>query len=172
MIPLRDSQMKNESWLNYVFQAQPEAAKTSVRALCPTRGDSLHRPCTFSPLPFRVSTQHNFVATLWSLLFPKLQFASIQPASSFLPSLALASGHIVSFLSKTRKVPSIPLKSLFFSSLNHSKKMEGSQFIMFCQFQVLWQVIQLYIYIFPFFFRFFSKQVYYRMLSRVPCAVQ
>ena len=34
------------------------------------------------------------------------------------------------------------------------------------------KVIQLCIYIYPFFFRFFSHISYYRILNRVPCAVQ
>ena len=33
------------------------------------------------------------------------------------------------------------------------------------------KVIQFYIYINPFFFRFFSHIVYYRILNRVPCAI-
>ena len=32
-------------------------------------------------------------------------------------------------------------------------------------------MIQFYIYIYPFFFRFFSHIGYYRILSRVPCAI-
>ena len=43
---------------------------------------------------------------------------------------------------------------------------------MLCQFQVYSKVIQLYIYIQPLFFRFFSHIGYYRILSRVPCAIQ
>ena len=43
---------------------------------------------------------------------------------------------------------------------------------MLCQFQVYSKVIQLYIYICSFFFRFFTHIGYYRVLSRVPCAVQ
>ena len=43
---------------------------------------------------------------------------------------------------------------------------------MLCQFQVYSKLIQLYVYIYPFFFRFFSHVGYYRLLSRVPCAVQ
>ena len=34
------------------------------------------------------------------------------------------------------------------------------------------KVIQLYIHIYSFFFRFFSRIGYYRVLSRVPCAIQ
>ena len=40
------------------------------------------------------------------------------------------------------------------------------------QFQVYSKVIQLYIYMYPFFFKFFSHLDYYRVLSRVPCAIQ
>ena len=43
---------------------------------------------------------------------------------------------------------------------------------MLCQFQVYSKVTQLYIYIYPFFFRYFSHIGYYRILSRVPCAIQ
>ena len=43
---------------------------------------------------------------------------------------------------------------------------------MLCQFQVYSKVIQLYTYIYLFFFRFFSPISYYRILSRVPCAIQ
>ena len=43
---------------------------------------------------------------------------------------------------------------------------------MLCQLQVYSKVIQLYVYIQPFFFRLFSHIGYYRILSRVPCAVQ
>ena len=41
---------------------------------------------------------------------------------------------------------------------------------MLCQFQVYSRLIQLYIYIF--FFRFFSIIGYYKVLKIVPCAVQ
>ena len=43
---------------------------------------------------------------------------------------------------------------------------------MLCQFQVYIEVIQLYIYIHPFHFSFFSHIGYYRKLNRVPCALQ
>ena len=43
---------------------------------------------------------------------------------------------------------------------------------MLCQFQVYSKVIQLCIYIYLFFFRFFFHIGYYRVLSRVPCAIQ
>ena len=43
---------------------------------------------------------------------------------------------------------------------------------MSCSFQVDGKVIQLYIYIYSFFFRFFSHIGYHRILSRVPCALQ
>ena len=43
---------------------------------------------------------------------------------------------------------------------------------MLCSFQVYSKVIQLYVYIYPFFFRFFSHMGYYRILSRVPCAIR
>ena len=46
---------------------------------------------------------------------------------------------------------------------------------MLCQFQVYSKVNQLYIYIYPLFFfflRFFSHICHYRLLSRVPCAIQ
>ena len=44
---------------------------------------------------------------------------------------------------------------------------------MSCLFQVYSKVIQVYIYtyIYPFFFRFCSHTGYYRILSRVPCAI-
>ena len=41
---------------------------------------------------------------------------------------------------------------------------------MLCQFSVYSKVIQLYIYLF--FFKFFSHLGYYRILSRVPCRIQ
>ena len=43
---------------------------------------------------------------------------------------------------------------------------------MLCQFQVYSKVNQLYIYIYPLFFRLFSHTHHYRVLSRVPCAIQ
>ena len=43
---------------------------------------------------------------------------------------------------------------------------------MLCQFQVYRKVILLYIYIYSFFFRFLTHVGYYRILSRVPCAIQ
>ena len=43
---------------------------------------------------------------------------------------------------------------------------------MLCQFQVYSNVIQLYIYMYLFFFKFLSHLRYYRVLSRVPCAIQ
>ena len=43
---------------------------------------------------------------------------------------------------------------------------------MLCQFQVYSIVNQLYIYIYPLCFRFFSHIGHYRVLSRVPCAIQ
>ena len=46
--------------------------------------------------------------------------------------------------------------------------LEYSWFTMLCYFLVYSKVIQLYIYISPFFFRFFSHTGYYGILSRVP----
>ena len=43
---------------------------------------------------------------------------------------------------------------------------------MLYQFQSYNKVIQLYIYKYSFFFRFFSHIRYYRIVSRVPCAMQ
>ena len=43
---------------------------------------------------------------------------------------------------------------------------------MLCYFQVYTKVNQLNIYIYPLFFRFFSHIGHYRVLSRVPCAIQ
>ena len=43
---------------------------------------------------------------------------------------------------------------------------------MLCQFQVYSKVIQLYIYIHLFFFKFFFHLGYYTVLSRVPCAIR
>ena len=43
---------------------------------------------------------------------------------------------------------------------------------MLCQFQVYSKVNQLYIYIYPLLFRFFSHIGHYRVLSRVPCAIK
>ena len=43
---------------------------------------------------------------------------------------------------------------------------------MLCYFQVYCKVNQLYIYIYPFDFRFLSHIGYYRIFSRVPCAIQ
>ena len=43
---------------------------------------------------------------------------------------------------------------------------------MLCQFQVHSKVIQLCVYMYLFFFKFFSHLGYYRILSRVPCAIQ
>ena len=34
------------------------------------------------------------------------------------------------------------------------------------------KVIQLYVYMYLLFFKFFSRLGYYRILSRVPCAIQ
>ena len=48
-----------------------------VRALGPTRSDSLHGPCPFSPLTFRISTWCNFVATFGVFCFPA--FSLLQP---------------------------------------------------------------------------------------------
>ena len=39
-------------------------------------------------------------------------------------------------------------------------------------FQVHSKVIQLYVYVCLFFFKFFSHLGYYRILSSVPCAIQ
>ena len=43
---------------------------------------------------------------------------------------------------------------------------------MLCSFQVYSTEIQLYIHIYLFFFRFFSHIGYYRVVSRVLCAIQ
>ena len=43
---------------------------------------------------------------------------------------------------------------------------------MLCQFQVYSKVNQLYICMYPLFFRFFSHLGYYRVLSRVSCAIE
>ena len=43
---------------------------------------------------------------------------------------------------------------------------------MLCQFQVYSKVVRFYIYMYLFFFKFFSHLGYYRILSRVPCAIQ
>ena len=43
---------------------------------------------------------------------------------------------------------------------------------MLCQFQVYSKVDQLYTYIYPLFFRFFSHKGHFRVLSRIPCATQ
>ena len=43
---------------------------------------------------------------------------------------------------------------------------------MLCQFLQYSKVTQLYIYIYPLFFRFYSHMCHYRVLSRVPCAIQ
>ena len=43
---------------------------------------------------------------------------------------------------------------------------------MLCWFQVYSKAIQLCVYIYPFFFRFFPHIGYYKILSRVPCAIQ
>ena len=43
---------------------------------------------------------------------------------------------------------------------------------MLCEFQVYSKAIQLYTYMYLFFFKFFSHLGYYRILSRVPCAIQ
>ena len=42
---------------------------------------------------------------------------------------------------------------------------------MLCLFQVCSKVIQLYMYIYLLFLKFFSHLGYYRILSRVPCAI-
>ena len=49
--------------------------------------------------------------------------------------------------------------------------LEYSWFTMLCQFQLYSKVNQLYVYIYPLFFRFFSHIGHYRVLSRVPCAI-
>ena len=42
-----------------------------------------------------------------------------------------------------------------------------------CKFQVYSKIISvIYIYIYSFFFRFFSHIGYHRILSRVPCVIQ
>ena len=46
----------------------------------------------------------------------------------------------------------------------------ASWFTILCLFQVYSKMIQLYIYLF--FFRFFSRTGYHRILSRLPCAIQ
>ena len=43
---------------------------------------------------------------------------------------------------------------------------------MLCYFQMYSKMNPLYIYVYLFFFRFFSHIAYYRVLSRVPYAVQ
>ena len=43
---------------------------------------------------------------------------------------------------------------------------------MFCSFQVYHKVIWVCKYMYLFFFKFFSHLGYYRMLSRIPCAIQ
>ena len=43
---------------------------------------------------------------------------------------------------------------------------------MLCKFQVYSKVIQLYIYVYLFFFKLFSRLGYYRMMSRVPCTIK
>ena len=50
--------------------------------------------------------------------------------------------------------------------------LEYSWFTMLYLFQVYSKVLQLYIYIYSFFFRFFSHIGYHRILSRIPCAIQ
>ena len=51
-------------------------------------------------------------------------------------------------------------------------KLKQNCFTMLCYFQVYSKVIQLYMYIYTFFFRFFSLIGYYKILSIVPCAMQ
>ena len=51
-------------------------------------------------------------------------------------------------------------------------KLRYSLFTILYQFQVYSKLIQLYIYMYLFFFRFFSHRGHYRVLSRVPCAIQ
>ena len=62
----------------------------------------------------------------------------------------------------------IPLYSLFL----YSFLLAYSGFTILCLFQVCSKVIQLYMYTYPFFFRFFSHLGYYRILSRVLCVIQ
>ena len=50
--------------------------------------------------------------------------------------------------------------------------MEYSWLAMLCPFQVYSRVIQLCIYKYLSFFKFFSHIGYYRILSRVPCTTQ
>ena len=50
--------------------------------------------------------------------------------------------------------------------------LEYSRFTMSCSFQVYSKVIQLYICLYLFFFRYFSYLGYHRKLSRVPRAIQ
>ena len=54
----------------------------------------------------------------------------------------------------------------FFFKFNVYLTLEYSWFTMLCYFQVYTKVIQLYIYTYPFYFRFFSHIGYYRILSR------
>ena len=60
----------------------------------------------------------------------------------------------------------------FVISAFKKKFLESSWFTMLCQFQVYSKVDQLYTYIYPLFFRFFSHKGHFRVLSRIPCATQ
>ena len=50
--------------------------------------------------------------------------------------------------------------------------LEYSWFVMLCKFQMYGEMIPLYIHAYLFSFKFFSHLVYYRILSRIPCAIQ
>ena len=50
--------------------------------------------------------------------------------------------------------------------------LEDSWFTLLCYFLLYGKVNQLYIYMYQLFFRFFSHVGHYRVLSRVPCAIQ
>ena len=47
-----------------------------------------------------------------------------------------------------------------------------SRFTMLCYFLLYSKVNQFYVYIYPLFFRFFFHIGHYRVLRRVPCAIQ
>ena len=65
------------------------------------------------------------------------------------------------------------IKNIFseISILNSILKLTVKYLQVLCQFQVYSEVNQLYVYICPRLFRFFSHIGHYRLLSRVPCVI-
>ena len=104
--------------------------------------------------------------------------------TSHLRCIEIDSSHIDSFINAS--VASCPNKthgtnSTSFPSGSESSIWAGQLFFLIFQWTIVdfkcvgfrnSKLIQLYIYVYPFSFRFFSHIAYYRVLSRVPCGIQ